>query len=147
MRFRRTTLIGIACASVLAGLGISRKISLEPEWWLLVFLPALVLLKNKTLASLVLVIIFGVGIGMWRGGLYMNKLAELSVLDYQKVTLEATATADAVYGAKSQIEFTASSLSVVAPKREALAGNAKISGFGVPMVYRGDRVEVTGKLY
>lgn len=146
-RFRRTTLITVGSVSVLAGLGASRKIGIEPEIWLLTFLPTLILLKKKNIASLILVMVLGFSLGLWRGNLYMQKLADINGLAQQKVTIEASASSDAVYGTRSQIEFTASQIKLLRPRQRNLTGNAKISGFGVPMVYRGDRVLITGKLY
>lgn len=77
----------------------------------------------------------------------MQNVYQLKSLTGQKVIVEATATADAVYSSKSQIEFTANKISLVHPAKGPLSGNFKISGFGVPMVYRGDRVRISGKLF
>jgi competence protein ComEC len=146
MRFRRTTLITVGCLSVLAGIGLSRKFSIAPEWWIILFAPALLLLQKKNSISLVIVILLGIGLGIWRGGIYMQKLAVLKSLSTHAITFQTTAKNDAVYGNKSQIEFIGSAVELL-PYHQPLAGNFKISGFGVPMVYRGDRVQVTGKLY
>jgi competence protein ComEC len=77
----------------------------------------------------------------------MDKLAELGQLDGQKVAIEATATTDSIYGRGSQLEFTANKIQLVEPQSKLLSGKLRISGFGEPMVYRGDRVQITGKLY
>jgi competence protein ComEC len=146
-RFRRTTLITAACFAVLAGLGLSRKLSLEPNWLLVIFAPLLLLLKKKNVFSLLLVIVAGLGIGMWRGGIYMQKLNGLKDLTGHAAVIEATARTDSVYSAKSQLEFTASDVYLVEPGAKPLAGTFKISGFGIPMVYRGDRVRISGKIY
>lgn len=146
-RFRRTTLIIVGCLAVLAGLGLSRRVSfsLSPAW--LLFWPVLLMLKPRSRVSLVLIIIAGLLLGLSRGSLYMAKLTQLKRLATAKVTVELTATTDAIYGKNSQLEFTANRAVLVGPKAKALAGNFKVSGFGVPMVYRGDRVQVSGKLY
>ena len=146
-RFKRTTLITAGCFSVLAGLGLSRKIYFEPALWSLVFLPALVLVRRKNIISLVMVVVLGLSIGLWRGSIYMQKLAALKYLSSQKVIIEATANSDAVYAARSQLEFTASDIKLLEPSQQHLTGSFKISGFGVPMVYRGDRVHVAGKVF
>lgn len=146
-RFRRTTLIVVGCFSVLAGLGISRKLYFEPTWWLLVFSPALLIFKNKNLASLMLVVLLGISLGLARGSIYMQKLSELKTLSGQKIVVEAIARTDAVYGKNSQLEFTASNIKQLQPRQQSLAGTFKISGFGVPMVYRGDQVRVSGKVF
>lgn len=147
MKFQRTTLITVGCLSVLAGLGLARKVSFEPTVGWLVLLPALFLLRHKRFTSVILVILLGLGLGLWRGGLYMDKLGELKQLTSRKVVIEATATTDSIYSTRSQIEFTANHANLLEPDSKALAGSFKISGFGVPMVYRGDHVQVSGKLF
>ncbi len=110
-------------------------------------MPSLLLLRHRKFTSVILIILFGLGIGLWRGGIYMHKLGELKQLTTQKVVIEATATSDSIYGARSQIEFTANKVNLLEPQAKPLAGNFKISGFGEPMIYRGDRVQVSGKLF
>ena len=146
-KIRRTTLIAVFSLSFLVGLGLSRKIIFTPHIWLLSFLPLLLLLKIKSITTLILVIVFGAGIGLWRGGIYMQNTYQLRNLAGQKITIGATATSDAVYSTRSQIEFIANQVVISDPKLQAVAGNFKISGYGVPMVYRGDRVRVSGKLF
>lgn len=142
---------------MLLGLGLSRKVNLQPAMWWLVFTPLLAILRTKNLASLLLVIAFGLGIGLWRGGAFMQKANDLKALTGYKVTIQATSTADSIYGNNSQIEFTATH-SVLLQEDflqqnsqgevgKPLAGNFKISGFGEKMTYRGDIVQVSGKLY
>lgn len=65
----------------------------------------------------------------------------------QKVTVVGRATDEAVYGKRQQLEFTISQVRVTEPSTTPLIGNITVRGFGAPMVYRGDIVEVTGKLY
>jgi competence protein ComEC len=145
--FRRTTLIAALCLSVLAGLGLARKVNFAPNIWFLLLSPLLLLLRRKNLLSLLIVAALGLGIGLWRGSLYMSHVYQLRALSGQKVTIQATATADAIYSTKSQIEFTANRAELLYPETKPLAGSFKISGFGEPIVYRGDRVEVSGKLF
>jgi competence protein ComEC len=147
-RVRRTTLITTFCLAVLAGLGLARKVAFEPVIWpLLLATPCLLLLKSKNIVSALIVIFLGLSIGLWRGSLYMQNIYQLRSLTGQNVTIEARATADAVYSARSQIEFTANNAQLLRPVNKAVAGSFKISGFGVQMVYRGDIVRVSGKLY
>lgn len=141
-------MIAAFCMAVLAGLGLSRKISFEPPI-LSVLLVAfcLLLLKLKNIVSLVIVIFLGLSVGLWRGSIYMQHVYDLRELTTQKVTITAKATSDAVYANKSQLEFTANQVHMSQPRVKPLAGSFKISGFGVPMVYRGDIVQISGKLY
>lgn len=76
----------------------------------------------------------------------MQKLNILRAFTTHNVTIQATATSDAVYSTKSQLQFTANKV-VLVDTGQPLAGNFKLSGFGVRMVYRGDRVQVNGKLF
>lgn len=158
------------CLAVLAGLGLSRKINLEPPVWTsspiafclsaIALAAGLLLLKPKNLASLLLILFLGLSLGLWRGSIYMQKLGELKAITGQQVTVEATATSDAIYAAGSQLEFTAGHAHLLqgflqglslqegqSLQGKELAGSFKVSGFGEPMIYRGDRVQISGKLY
>ncbi len=146
-QFRRTTLIAILCLSVLAGLGLSRKITFIPGIWYLSLLPLLLLFRRKHLASLLVVIALGLFLGLWRGSLYMQNVHQLQSLTGQKVRIEATAASDSIYGKRSQIQFTGNNIKLLAPYKAHLAGTFKLSGFGEQMIYRGDRVQVSGKLF
>jgi len=146
-RFRRTTLITVGCLSALAGLGLARKTSFYPSGaWLLLW-PLLLFLKKKDFLALFLVIILGLGLGLWRGTMFMGNLAQLKSLTAHSVTIEATATSDAIYGKKYQLQFTANHIKLIKPYAKPLAGNFKLSGFGEKMIYRGDIVRVQDKLY
>ena len=146
-RFRKTTLIAVLCLAILGGLGLARKVNFIPPIWLGLLLPITLLLKKKNLTSLILALSIGLGLGLWRGGIYMQNVYQLRGLTAHKVTIEATATSDAVYSTRSQIEFIANQAVLAGAQPKLLAGNFKISGFGVPMIYRGDRVQVSGKLF
>lgn len=145
-RLRRTTLITLSCLAILAGLGLARKFQLQAELWWTVFLPLFWLVRRKNFTAVVLVTILGLSLGLWRGGIYMQRLSELKDLSGQSVTIEATATSDAVYAGATQLEFTAGHAQLQ-PSYKPLAGNFKVSGFGEAMVYRGDRLQISGKLY
>lgn len=146
-RFRRTTLITIFCVAVLAGLGLARKLQIEPQVWWLVFVPLVLLVRHKNITALLLVCLLGLGLGLWRGGTYMSHVHDLRKLTTSKVAVIATATSDSIYGKKSQIQFTANDIQLIEPYAQPLAGSFKLSGFGEHMIYRGDRVQVSGKLY
>lgn len=147
MRFRRTTLICVFCLAVLGGLGLSRWINFNPGYFSLFLLPGLLVLRRKNLLSLVLILIIGVGLGLWRGSGYMQNVRQLQSLAERKVTITATATTDSIYGKRSQIQFTGNKIKLLKPYRAPLAGSFKLSGFGEKMIYRGDRVQVTGKIF
>ncbi len=97
---------------------------------------------------MVLVILLGVCLGLWRGSVGMQRLADIKTLTGQQVTIEATATSDAIYAQGGQIEFIVNQIHFLQNgAQKSLAGSFKISGFGEPMVYRGDKVQISGKLY
>jgi ComEC/Rec2-related protein len=141
---RRTTLITVGCFAAIAGVGLARKFTWEP--WLLIC-PLLILpIFKRRFGKLLLIALLGLCFGLWRGSLYMEKLQGLQAFTNRKVTIQVVATNDAVYGNKSQLEFTANHVRLWPSGRE-LAGNFKISGYGVPMVYRGDILQVNGKIF
>lgn len=140
-------MIIVGCVSVLGGLGLARKVSLEPQLLWVGLIPLLLLFRRKNRTNLLLVMLLGLSLGLWRGGIYMDKLTDLRTLAGQKVAIEATATSDSIYGRSSQLEFTANKVNLIESQTKPLAGNFRISGFGEPMVYRGDRVQITGKLF
>jgi competence protein ComEC len=146
-RLRRTTLICAFCLTVLAGLGLSLWVSFKPGYFSLFLLPAFLVLKRKNLISLFLVLSVGVCLGLWRGGGYMQNVRQLHSLAEREVTITATATADSIYGNRSQIQFTGNRIELLKPYKAALGGSFKLSGFGEHMIYRGDRVRVTGKIF
>lgn len=142
--YRRTTLLTVACVSVLSGLALSRNIYFAENFWLLLLLPLLFVARKKNIIALLAIIVVGLGLGIWRGSIYSEKLSDIQTLAGQKVTIQVSTTSDSIYGNAAQMEFTANK---VTQNDRPLAGNFKISGFGEPMIYRGDRVEVTGKVY
>lgn len=97
--------------------------------------------------GLVVILALGLGMGAWRGSIYMQNVRQLQALSEQKVTISATATTDSIYGNRSQIQFTGNNVELIHPYGAKLAGSFKLSGFGERMIYRGDRVQVTGKLF
>lgn len=138
-------MISVFCLSILAGLGLAKLISPPPIF--LFMLPLLVFLKNRRALAVIVAIGLGLSLGLWRGGVYMSHVRDLRNLAEQKVTVVATATSDSIYGKNSQIQFTGNNISLIEPYTKPLAGSFKLSGFGEQMIYRGDRVKITGKIY
>lgn len=146
-KLRRTTLITVFCVSVLIGLGLARKTLFSSYEWLFLASPLLLLLRNKKTAYLLISLALGLSLGLWRGGAYMSHVRQLQALTEQKVTVVAKASSDSIYGTRSQIQFTGNNVKLIEPYAEDLAGSFKLSGFGEQMIYRGDKVEVSGKLF
>ncbi len=92
------------------------------------------------------ILALGFCLGWWRGGLYMNEVRKLANLSKQKVVITGTALSDSVYD-NSQISFDLGNLKLSTPTQEKLVGKISVSGYGEKMVYRGDKVQVSGKFY
>jgi len=84
---------------------------------------------------------------MWRGNIFTNKIQVYQ--DYSKkfVTIRATAVSDSVYGNKGQLSFDVGSARMVDPINQKLDGKIGAKGYGESMIYRGDKVELSAKLY
>src|ERR1700759_508381 len=105
-RFRRTTLITAFCLAILAGLGLARVIDFSPPIYAVFLLPLLILLRGRRATSLILVLLVGLSLGLWRGGQYMAHARQLQSLAEQKITIQAISSSDSIYGKRSQIQFT-----------------------------------------
>ncbi len=146
--FNRTTHLIMFFAAILAGIGLSRLYDFPGVQWIILFsILVLVLAKRRTVVLLVAVICLGLCIGWWRGHSQLQKLNELLSYEGQKITIQVTASEDATYDDRGQLLFAAGTADMIEPEQQPLIGNFRISGFGEPMVYRGDRVEVFGRLY
>lgn len=86
-------------------------------------------------------------LGWWRGQAVMAETRIYDQLLKQTVTIEATAIDDAVYSERGQLEFAVGSMRLQQPFEHALVGEMDVEGMGVPMVYRGDRLMITGRLF
>ncbi len=147
-RLGRPVLVTGVCLSLFTGVFVARRFQAVDIFLFWVLIPLLIVsLKRHGIVALVLLCVFFFGIGWWRGGMYMRKLATNEVFYHQKVTVIGHATEDAVYGARYQLEFTMNNVEVISPAQAPLVGNLTVRGFGEPAVYRGDTVRVTGKLF
>lgn len=140
----RTTYISAGCLAVLAGLALG-KAQFLPAAWLLA--TGLVMLARRPYRLVAAVFILGLAAGWWRGASFSQHPRKLDGLHGQRVVIEASASSNAVYGHNKQLEFIAGQINLVQPRSESLAGSFRVSGFGLPMVYRGDVVRVSGKFY
>lgn len=137
-----------ACLAVLAGVVLARFIGLDDARWIWLLIPfAVISLHRHTVVTLLLVIALCLSIGWWRGSMVMQKLAVHESFHFQNVTLVGEAAEDAVYGERYQLEFTMSNVQIIAPDNTPLVGTIRVRGFGEAAVYRGDTMQVSGKLY
>lgn len=145
---RRSTWLNVFLSSFLFGLIISRRIPLG-NFWIVVLacslIPPLAYFKSKL--SLLSIIILGLVLGYYRGSVFAQSLLSYTALAGHQVSVTAVALDDAVYGRQSQITFDAGQISLLSPDRIELPGSIKISGYGEPMIYRGDTVLIEGKLF
>jgi competence protein ComEC len=99
------------------------------------------------MAALLSILILGFTLGWWRGAVYLRRIGPYEELSGQAVVVEVTAENDAVYTDKSQLGFDGGSIRILKPADIRVPGRLKIQGFGEPAVYRGDIVQVEGKLF
>lgn len=144
-QFRRTTLWTAVCFAFLAGIGLARRFEVPPEalWFLAVPLGLSIVRKN--LRTLILVSVAAVLLGVWRGGLFMDRLDVYRSLYLQEVLITGRSTTDGIYAKGGQISFEVKDASLESGER--LAGKIQVRGFGVNAIYQDDVVRVRGKLY
>lgn len=148
LKFRQTTVIIFGFISFLIGLGLARLRLPMSGWFVIFLIPALLLnLHSKTLLSLSFVILFGLSFGMWRGATYLKQLDLYQQLLKRQVVLVGQADNSGDYSKGSQLSFDLVSIQAQQPQRIKLPGKIGAKGYGENAVFRGDKVQVSGKLY
>ncbi len=134
-------------AGTLAGLGGSRlRLDIALEVMLAAIALVTVGFKYRVMLPVGLVVLGG-SFGLWRGESFMTKVDAITKLGGRQVVVRGFAASDSVYGDRGQMEFDLSSLQVLEPEPSPLAGKMLVRGFGENMIYKGDNVEISGKLY
>lgn len=149
-QFRRTSLIMFGLTLFLAGLIAVRIFGVNSSFLIAscVLLLNLILLRGqKNLIIIAIFLCLAFLFGIYRGNIYLKDLSNYKNLHNKQVTLEVTAKEDSVYSNRKQLEFSATNIETTQPTINKLIGNIKVEGMGVTMVYKGDRLKVTGKLY
>ncbi len=149
-RFKRTTLIMVGLSLFLLGLITVRAFGQTGSAMIgfFVFVSLIMALRRTKRAlgiTLLLTITFFMGVG--RGSAFVDELQGYKDLYKNQVTFHATAREDAVYSDRKQLVFSVSDIELLHPHRKKMIGNIEIEGFGAPMVYKGDRVDITGKMF
>lgn len=144
-RLRRTSLLFVLCLTFLIGVGLASQFYAGAWFWWLFLLPLLLSLRRRSPWTLLWVILLGMSLGLWRGGLYQDKLASFNDYYDTKVTATVIASQDAAYGKFKQLTFDSKNV-VIDSTGERLTGKVSISGFGLNAVYAGDEIQVKGKL-
>lgn len=146
-KINQTILVFLFCLLFLIGVGLAHTgVRIDSGWWLLSLVGVLYTFRKRTMLRVVFVIAFGLSLGLWRGGLYMQHLGEYDHYFYQKVTIVGRAMDDSAYGTHAQQTFDAHNV-VVESTGQQLTGKVKVSGLGFPAAYTGDDFRATGKLY
>jgi competence protein ComEC len=144
----RIVLVCICCVAFCLGVVLARYRLLGSALWLWLLLPpTLPSLRRRSVPALLLLLLLFGGLGWWRGSGMMRQLVVYQEFSKQEVVVAATASTDGVYGKNSQLTFTVDHARIVSPVQAPLPGGLNIAGFGVPAVFRGDRVQVSGELY
>lgn len=146
--FQRSTLLLAVCLGALGGLGWARQgYAMHMAWcWLVLAWVGMAIVRQKNgMSMLCLAVLLGFTLGCHRGAVYMERLTDYAPLYYQKITLRAQASEDAVYARGGQLAFTAGHIRL--PDGRELPGKLQLSGFGTNAVFQGDTMQVTGKLY
>ncbi len=144
---RRHWLITFFCLSLFAGIFLAKLWLLADTsivWFLL--LSAVASTCRRNWLTLVTFCLLGLSVGLWRGGVFVQRLHNNERWYGQIVTIVGSADDDATYGKQYQLQFNLRSASLVAPRAQPLLGSFAVGGFGEVAVYRGDSVQVTGKL-
>jgi ComEC/Rec2-related protein len=144
-RFRRTTLLTAGYGAFLGGVGLAHAGWRVNSGWLLLLVVLLAVFRRRLVTTLLLTLALATGLGLWRGAIFMEKLATYQPYYGQTITVTAQAMDDAVYGKNSQLVFDANHIRL--DDGTALAGKIELSGFGLDAVYQGDEVQASGKLY
>ncbi len=147
-RFHRTTIIAVGLAAFLIGLGLARtKITISGYLVLLSLVLVIGTTKRLRSQTIVFVAIFGLLFGWYRGGLFIQHLSVYDNLYDQRIVIQGNATTDAIYANNSpQLSFDLGNLQLIEPKSTNLIGKLAVKGFGTNTVYKGDYLQISGKL-
>lgn len=143
-RFKRATILTIAGVALLSGLAAGQHMSAS-IWTALLFLPLLIASwRSHNLMTLVSLAVIAGSIGIWRGSQAATDMQVYNEVVDQKVQITAQALTDAVYDDHYQLTFDAAHAQL--ENGQTLPGTLTISGFGASAIFKGDTVNITGKL-
>jgi competence protein ComEC len=144
-KISQTWLLTVSCFGVLAGIALARKVTYPSGLLCLGFVGlSLLYLPKKNLKTLTMIAVAGLFLGLWRGQAYMLRLADYQKLFRKPIIVSAVADNDAIYGKLSQLSFDVTH--VVTSDHQVLVGKIKVEGLGASMVYRGDKLQISGSL-
>lgn len=146
---RRTTILTVACSTFLVGLGFARVGPAVSSWVIAVVGGVLLLyvLTHRRMLMVVGLPLLLFLLGWSRGQVALSRTHLYDQLIGKTVTIEVVALDDAVYSERGQLEFSAGSMQLREPIATDLIGEMDVEGSGQPMVYRGDRLLISGRLF
>lgn len=134
----------------LVGLGFARVgPEVEGNWCIAVgLITAVILVFDHSRRLLMVALPLCLFLLGWQRG--QAVLAQTQVYDSligKTVIIEATAIDDAVYSDRGHLEFAVGSMRLQEPFVTDLVGEMDVEGSGIPIIYRGDRLVVSGRLF
>ncbi|MCA9329162.1 ComEC/Rec2 family competence protein [Candidatus Saccharibacteria bacterium] len=147
-KFRVTTILSVGLTAFLSGLVGSHYIGLTLDWRIGAFLLIIaILVRFKNKLSLLSIVIIGGFFGLLRGAQFRQTIMPYKQLTGKVIKIRASVVSDAVYADKGQLEFDVSNIQIITPINSKLPGTIGIRGYGESMIYRGDSVIISAKLY
>lgn len=147
-RIRRTTLLIFGLVAFLLGLGFARtKIYINSELVLISFLIFITTAFRQKVPALIGVVILGFVLGWIRGQVFLSTTNGYKYIDGKHIVANVQVESDAIYDDKKMLSFDASHLHVVRPVEMDLPGSILIAGFGEPAIYKGDLLNIEGKIF
>lgn len=142
---RRTTRIGFACLSFLAGVTLA-GVGWRVTAWPLLGVPILMwcVCKRKPIIVISACICLGLLLGIWRGTMLQEQLQTYSDYIGQTVTITGVVNDDSHYNTKGQRDML---LTNVTLQGRSPPGAVRVTTFSFVQPQRGDMLVVTGKLY
>lgn len=147
---RRTSLIIVGLGLFLSGLIVVRAFGVDFGLCAsgVVFAICLITLRRvQRFFVISLLLCSALLLGVIRGSEFVDEISHYKSLYGQQISVYVTAREDAVYSERRQFVFSATNIELEQPQSKKLVGNIEVEGFGVPMVYKGDRLLVSGKLF
>ncbi|HET9412071.1 MAG TPA: ComEC/Rec2 family competence protein [Candidatus Saccharimonadales bacterium] len=142
---RRTTIIALLAAGVLAGIWVAQFNAPSAMWLLACICVAIFGLRGKKwYLAVPCALVIGLCVGLLRGSDTRQYLATYGPLLGSKVQLTGTLTEDTVYGDRGQRDMR---LTNVQLHGHELPGVVRVTALTIEQPRRGDTVQVSGKLY
>lgn len=148
-RVPRTVIVAAASLAFMLGVFVAQWLRVYSLWPLLCMVPIVIIsLRQHSTVALVFVVITAAFMGCIRGSPLADMRSLYDALDGQKVRLIGRVDSDSVYGRRSQLAIDVRDAAVLTESGPiSLVGTLQVSGFGEPMLYKGDIVQVEGKLF